>query len=65
MAFSNEEVMRATELALRQYHVVQKTIFSGGGKNILNFAESFSQKIDILARNVNIAESFTAEVIEI
>jgi hypothetical protein len=27
MAFTNEEVMRATELALRQYHVVQK----GGG----------------------------------
>ena len=24
MAFTNEEVMRATELALRQYHVVQK-----------------------------------------
>ena len=24
MAFTNEEVMRATELALRQYHVVTK-----------------------------------------
>ena len=29
MAFTNEEVMRATELALRQYHVVQK---EGGGE---------------------------------
>ena len=30
MAFTNEEVMRATELALRQYHVVQKE--GGGGE---------------------------------
>lgn len=30
MAFTNEEVMRATELALRQYHVVQK----GGGSAV-------------------------------
>ena len=31
MAFSNEEVMRMTEIALQKYHVTQK---GGGGDNL-------------------------------